>query len=58
MLKISNRSKLCECLDIRIEMNKTIITIQKAKEWGRTKRVILPKRINPFLKKYVVQVFI
>jgi hypothetical protein len=58
MLKISNGRKICDCFYVTIETNKTWVLIKKAKEWGRTKKAILPKHYNPFFKKNVVEIFI
>ena len=56
-MKITNLSRY-GCFDFRVETRKMSFIIQKAKDWGRTKKVILPKRLNPFLRKYVVYIFI
>lgn len=57
MLKIENKGKHSKCLYIRIETNRNIYTILKAKEWDK-KRAISPKHYNPFLKKCVIVIYI
>jgi hypothetical protein len=58
VLRISIGNEVSKCFEIDIETKKTWILIQKAKDWGISKRKIIPKHYNPFLKKYIIHIFI
>lgn len=56
-MKISNLSKN-GCFDIRVKTRNASFIIHKAKDFCRRRGVDLPKKRNPFLKRYIVFIYI